>query len=151
VLLNGDTVFEPAVLQRLLAAPAHPVTVAINRKAHYDDDDMKVRLDGERLLEVGKGLPLARVDGESIGMMRFSGAGPLLFRDALERAVRHRGSRRQFYLSVVDELAKAGQVRVCDISGLDWSEVDYPLDLSRASRMAANWVTAAGAQVSSAG
>ena len=151
VLLNGDTVFEPAVLERLLNAPPQPVTLAINRKAHYDDDDMKVQLAGERLLQVGKGLPLDQVDGESIGVMRFVGNGPRLFREALERAVQRRESRHQYYLSVIGELAKAGHVWTRDISGLEWSEIDYPLDLGRASKMAAGWVEAAEAPVPSSG
>lgn len=151
VLLNGDTLFEPLVLQHLLEAPVHPVTLAINRKAHYDDDDMKVQLDGERLLRVGKGLPFHQVDGESIGLMRFVGDGPARFRDALEQAVQRRESRRQYYLSVIGELAKAGHVWTREISGLDWSEIDYPLDVGRASKMVAGWVESAEAQASSAG
>ncbi|MCU0936470.1 MAG: nucleotidyltransferase, partial [Gammaproteobacteria bacterium] len=139
VLLNGDTVFEPGILRRLLDSPAHPVTLAINRKAHYDDDDMKVQREGDRLLKVGKDLPLDQVDGESIGMMVFRGNGPALFRRALENAVKRKESRKQYYLSVIAELAKAGHVWTQDISGLEWSEVDYPLDLVRASKMAAGW------------
>jgi choline kinase len=151
LLLNGDTVFEPAVLRRLLDAPARPVTLAINRKAHYDDDDMKVGLDGARLLRVGKRLPPDQVDGESIGLMRFAGAGPALFSSALERAVLRQESRHQFYLSVIDELARAGHVWTSDISGLDWCEVDYLLDLGRASKMAAGWADGPQARVSPAG
>lgn len=151
LLLNGDTVFESAVLERLLDAPALPVTLAINRKAHYDDDDMKVGLDGTRLLRVGKRLPPEQVDGESIGLMRFVGAGPGLFVRALERAVGRQESRHQFYLAVIDELAQAGHVWTSDISGLDWCEVDYHLDLGRASKMAAGWADGAEARLSPAG
>lgn len=140
VLLNGDTVFEPAILQSLLESPPHPVTLAINRKAHYDDDDMKVQRSGARLLRVGKDLPLDQVDGESIGMMVFRGKGPALFRQALESAVERKESRKQYYLSVIAELARAGHVWTQDISGLGWSEVDYPLDLVRASKLAASWI-----------
>jgi choline kinase len=84
-------------------------------------------------------------------MIRFVGDGPGRFRDALEQAVQHPESRRQYYLSVIGELAKAGHAWTREISGLDWSEIDYPLDLGRASKMAAGWVEDAEAQVSSAG
>jgi len=88
LILNGDTLFEAGVLARLLAAPEHPVTLAISSKGHYDDDDMKVIRDGDRLVRVGKKLPLDRVDAESIGMMTFRGEGPRLFREAIDRAMR---------------------------------------------------------------
>ena len=48
------------MLERLLAAPEHPVTLAVSRKDRYDDDDMKVIRDGDRLVHVGKKLPLDR-------------------------------------------------------------------------------------------
>jgi choline kinase len=42
VLLNGDTLFESEVLRRLLAAEPAPISIAVDRKPYYDDDDMKV-------------------------------------------------------------------------------------------------------------
>jgi choline kinase len=85
VLLNGDTLFEPAVLESLLSAPPAPITLAIDRKAAYDSDDMKVRVKGARLVEVGKTLSSAQVDGEVVSQgdrrARRSGPGP----DPLDR------------------------------------------------------------------
>jgi len=140
VLLNGDTIFEPELLGRLLDAPPRPVTLGIDRKARYDDDDMKVQLDGERLLRVGKDLPPGEVDGESIGMMLFRGTGPGLFVRALERAVRDAAAQRRWYLSVLDAMALSGVVWTRSTEGLDWAEIDYPLDLVRASAMVRSWV-----------
>src|SRR4030095_11050311 len=72
VLLNGDTLFEPAVLQRLLAAPPRPVRLAVDHKEAYDADDMKVSLDTEgRLRRVGKRLAPEIGGAESIGLMVF--------------------------------------------------------------------------------
>ena len=139
VLLNGDTLFEPAVLQRLLASPRRPVTLAIDHKPSYDADDMKVRLAGERLLKVGKDLPPERTDGESIGLMVFRDQGPEMFKEALERAAREPGALGQWYLSIIDQLAGSGRVWTQSITGLAWSETDYPLDLLRASALVANW------------
>jgi len=132
VLLNGDTLFEPALLARLLAAPAHPVTLAIDRKPHYDADDMKVSLRGARLVSVGKRLAPERIDGESIGMILFRKPGAAAFRGALERAVRRPQGLRQWYLSAVDELADSGEVWTRSMQGLSWIEVDTPADLQRA-------------------
>ena len=148
VILNGDTVFEPEALHRLLASPPAPITVAIDRKRSYDADDMKVRLDGNRLLEIGKLLPPDRVDGESIGMLLLRGAGPRLFAQAVDRAMRLPESIRWWYLKVIGTLAATGSVQVCSIEGLEWGEVDYAADLARAQRLAEGWAAAEAASLS---
>src|SRR3546814_7723278 len=79
LLLNGDTLFEPEIARRLIAAPPAPVTLTIDRKPAYDSDDMKVVVDGDRLREVGKTLPPERVNGESIGFSRFDAEGAQWF------------------------------------------------------------------------
>ena len=56
VLLNGDTLFEAEVLRQLLGAPSQPVLLATDHKSIYDADDMKVTLDGTKLIKVGKDL-----------------------------------------------------------------------------------------------
>ena len=132
VLLNGDTLFEAAVLKRLLDTESHPVTVVVSHKSRYDDDDMKVGLDGQRLVKIGKDLLPDQVDGESIGMILFRDRGPGLFRDALEKALRDPSSQTKWYLSVIDELAQKMPVWTCSVTGLQWCEVDYPADLKLA-------------------
>src|SRR5918995_3136677 len=84
VLLNGDTLFEPAVLRRALRAPDAPITVTIDRKPAYDADDMKVSVEGSRLQAVGKTLRPEDTDGESIGMLLFRGLGGAVFAEGVE-------------------------------------------------------------------
>jgi choline kinase len=139
LIVNGDTIFEPAVLQRLLASPAAPITVTIDRKDSYDADDMKVQVAGTRLLDIGKTLPMDVVNGESIGMLLFRGTGPRLFCDAVDRAMRQPEGLKWWYLKVIAQIAKANEVQTALIQGLSWSEVDYPADLIRAERLAEAW------------
>jgi choline kinase len=129
LLMNGDTLFEADVLRTLLASPDAPLTLTINVKEGYDDDDMKVSLDGSRLTAVGKTLRPDVVDGESIGLMYFRGGGVAAFQDALEGAIREPEALRLWYLSVVNGLADSMEIRTADISGLWWGEVDSPEDL----------------------
>ena len=132
LLLNGDTLFEPAVLQRLLRAPPAPIVLAIDRKAEYDEDDMKVSVRDERsLTAVGKRLPASQVNGESIGLMRFRASGAGAFRTALETAMREPASLQRWYLSVIDTLADSSLVEVVSIEGLWWAEIDTPEDLAQ--------------------
>jgi L-glutamine-phosphate cytidylyltransferase len=139
VLLNGDTLIEPAIVAQVLADSVAPVSVTIDRKTRYDDDDMKVTLDGRRLTAIGKSLPLDTVDAESIGLLRFRGRGAGLFQRGIDRVLRQPDGLGRFYLSVINELAETGQVGTVDIAGCRWSEVDYPVDLARAEELAAGW------------
>jgi choline kinase len=130
VLLNGDTLFEDAVLQRLLDGAPSPITVTIDHKDRYDDDDMKVSVDASgRLLAIGKKLPAASVQGESIGMLCFRGNGVKSFRDELERAIRQSEGLRAWYLSVVNEMAGRVPIATVSIDGLWWREIDSRSDL----------------------
>ena len=130
VLLNGDTLFEDSVLQRLLESPRAPITVTIDHKERYDDDDMKVSVapDG-RLLAIGKRLPAETVGGESIGMLCFRGSGVKSFRDELDVAVRRSEGLRAWYLSVVNSMAPRVPVATVSIDGLWWREIDSRADL----------------------
>jgi choline kinase len=135
VLLNGDTLFESAVVNRLLETGEHPVTVVVNHKNVYDADDMKVELNGARLVKIGKDLIPDQVDGESIGMILFRDRGPGLFRSAIEKALNDPSSQRKWYLSVIDEMARAMPVWTCSVHGLHWCEVDYRADLLSAEKV----------------
>ena len=131
ILLNGDTLFDTAVLQRLLASPAAPLTLAIDEKPLYDEDDMKVSLDAERCLTaVGKTLAPENVDGESIGLMLFRGRGPAAFRDSLDAAIRDPAALKLWYLSVVNELAGSLEIATASVCGSWWAEIDSPEDLA---------------------
>jgi choline kinase len=129
ILMNGDTLFEPAVIETLLASPRAPITLAVNEKAEYDADDMKVSVrDGRSLHAVSKGLTRV-IDCESIGVMVFRDEGTKLFRSALDRAVKKQSHMQSYYLAVIDHLAKFANVEVAPITGLWWAEVDCPEDL----------------------
>lgn len=135
LLLNGDTVFEDELLRRLIQGPPNPITVTIDHKRSYDDDDMKVSIDDEgRLMAIGKTLKPEMVNGESIGMLCFRESGPKLFREAVDRTIRHPGALKAWYLSVVNELAQETAVDTTSIRGLWWREVDSPEDLTELQR-----------------
>ena len=140
MLLNGDTLFRAPLVACLLDSPAAPVTLCVDRKETYDQDDMKVYLDGTRLTDIGKTLPLEGVDAESIGVMVFRGEGPAHFARYLEETLRDPAALRLYYLSVIRRMAQEGvEVRTASIAGHPWCEVDYPLDLKRAQQLVSGW------------
>jgi choline kinase len=145
LLLNGDTLFETEIAEQLVDyAPTAPITVVVDRKEMYDADDMKVQTEGAQLVAIGKTLAPELVDAESIGFLRFTAEGGEAFRAAVDAALRRPEGLKQWYLSVIDRLAKtAGQVAVMSIEGLSWGEMDFPADVKRNEKMTFGWMRAA--------
>ena len=140
VLMNGDTLFEAAVLQRLLACETvYQVTLASDTKPHFDLDDMKIISDGDRLLKVSKQLDISLVDGESIGLMVFNQAGADAFTEKLEEMMDKENALKLWYLSAIDQLASQGIAGICPIDGLSWCEVDDAADFKAAADVVIQW------------
>jgi choline kinase len=140
IIINGDTMFEPEVYRRLLAADdKYPITLVTNTKPAYDSDDMKVITAGNELKRVGKKLQAEHVSHESIGMIRFNQAGAARFVQKIESLMQHESTLARWYLSAVDELAADKLVGICDITGLGWCELDDMDDLAHANRVVPSW------------
>jgi choline kinase len=133
VLLNGDTLFDVSVLRWMLAFHTAPVTMAVDQKAEYDEDDMKIVLrNGRRLAAVGKTLSGTKIDGESLGLIVFRDTGVEAFRTALNAAIRHPVALQQWYHDVIGTMARLLPVETLFVKGLWWTEIDTPQDLERA-------------------
>jgi choline kinase len=140
LILNGDTLLEPEIVARLIAAPSAPIVVTIDRKPEYDADDMKVEVEVDRLRAIGKKLAAETVNGESIGFLRFDAEGAALFTAEIERTMRTAEGPALWYLSAINRLAGNGvDVRVVSIEGLQWGELDYPADLVQVRATSADW------------
>ena len=57
---NGDTLVSRSLMKRVLANRQTGISVTIDRKPSYDDDDMKVVEEDRRLKAIGKRLPLEK-------------------------------------------------------------------------------------------
>lgn len=140
MILNGDMLFEPAIVTRLRAGARASVTVTTDVKASYDADDMKVQIRGGAVARIGKTLPPEATDAESIGLVYLRGLGGPLFASAVDSIMRQPRGVARWFVAAVDELAGRGMVAPLSISGLDWTEIDYPGDLGRAELLACGWM-----------
>ena len=139
IQVNGDNVFRANLAEALLQAEDAPVITAVDRKVHYDADDMKVVLRDGRLLRIGKELPLKEVNAEALGFYVFRGEGPALYRATLEEMMREPDGLNQWFPAAIDRLARRTEVKAIDLTGMEWCEVDYPTDLNLAREYAARW------------
>jgi choline kinase len=135
--LDGDVVFDAAVLERLDACPAE-LAVAVDSQRVLDAEAMKIRAEGARILEFGKALPIARAAAETIGIERLEAAAAARVFDAIERELAA-GRRDRYYEDVYSELVGQGTLapEAVEVGDLAWSEVDTFDDLERARALAA--------------
>ena len=132
VLAMGDHLFEPALLERLIAhADPAQVNLAIDRKIEsiFDlDDATKVQTDGDRLTGIGKDL----VTYDAID------TGVFLCPEEIFSYLR--AAQRDGDCSLSDGvrlMAADGKVRAVDIGEAWWQDVDTPEMLRRAEEESA--------------
>ena len=136
---NGDTLVSRELMRRVVQNSQPGISVTIDRKDAYDEDDMKVVEEGGRLKAIGKRLPLDTVNAESIGLLAFRSGGAEQFREAIERAMRTPEGTTIWYLGVINHIAQSADVWTLDIEGEEWGEVDVPPDVEAARELTARW------------
>ena len=77
LILNGDTVFEGEVIDRLLSVE-NDFSIAVSQ-SRADTAHVPVQLDGERITNVGKHVPVEQADAESCCIARVRATGVELF------------------------------------------------------------------------
>ncbi len=143
MILNGDTLISPEIIQKAQQTENWPITVTVDIKDQYDSDDMKVSLDDDRLTAIGKTLTAEQSDAESIGFLAFRGEGGLLFREKVREFMRTPAGVENWYLKIIDALAPGGKVGTVSIKGHDWAEVDFLNDLETATVLTDKWTAGA--------
>jgi choline kinase len=136
--LDGDVLFELAVLERLESAQAE-LAVAVDERRALDAEAMKVTVDGPSIAAFGKAIAVEQAFGESIGIERVAeGAAATLF--AALRARIDGGETQLYYEDIYSELIGAGRLRAVAVAvgDLPWTEIDDHSDLEQANEMVAS-------------
>ena len=129
LLMMADHIFEPATARALLRQPIRDGEVMLAVDKNIDsvfdlDDATKVRMHGQRIVNIGKNLLL--YDALDTGMFL---ATPALFK-ALERAMVNGNCSLSDGLRL---LASAGKFKGFDIGDAHWQDVDTPEALDYAN------------------
>ncbi len=126
LVLMGDHVFEPAVLRSLLAAQVDPPVVAVDPRVDAIADleeAMKVRLEGDRVTAVGRGL--TDPDAVDSGIFLFDGS---IFPLLEETTAAGEGELSDS----VAVLADRAQLQAWTIPPTPWFDLDTPEMVDRA-------------------
>lgn len=132
LLMDADVLYSQAVMDRLVGSE-HRCTMLVDFGYAAPDDDPV-------LVPVRDGLPFDMVKqwtghaervGESVGFFKVSPDGLRM----LARGTRARMeglARRESLDDVIREVVMAGMFGVEDVTGLPWTEIDFPHDVARA-------------------
>ena len=138
---NGDNVFKASVFRGLVEETGPGIWLAVGRKDVFDDDDMKVTLADDHVVQVSKQIqpPLCHAESPGLSLVRGSLARRL-YADHLEALARDKAYLGRFWLEVYNGLSAAGvPVRPWLFDAArEWQEVDFHHDvelLRRALRL----------------
>ena len=139
LLVNGDTVTPPVVLERVLAGRGADVVLAVDREKPLGEEEMKVRLSDEGLLEqITKRMDPAEAQGEYIGVTLIEPAAATPLADALQATFER--DPQLYYEDGYQELVdRGGRVGSAAIGAVDWVEVDDDRDLELARGVVGSW------------
>ena len=139
LLMDADVLYDPRILQPLLA-PQTDNCLLMDRDFPADEEPVQVCIDQGRIVEFRKNPPPeihAEIRGESVGFFRLSPDG---FRALVEGAGQQLrlGREDAEYEEVLRELildpSCTFHFSYADITGLPWTEIDFPEDLQRAEK-----------------
>ncbi len=132
LLMDADILFDPALLQLILEAPA-PDALVLRADGVLGAEEIKVELAGSLVTKIGKDVDPTRAAGESIGIEKFSANTA----QALFEVLGRRKERYEFYEASFQELIDQGaRLEAVAAGDLVCMEIDTPQDLAAADLLA---------------
>lgn len=138
LLMDGDVLYDSRVLQRLIAS-THRTALLVDREfSTVDDDPVLVPMRAGKpfdFVKKWKPDPGTNADaiGESVGFFKVNEVDlPLLIEQTLARATGV--GRNESYDDILRVMVQAGLFGAEDVTGLPWTEIDFPHDLDYACK-----------------
>src|SRR3569833_1499219 len=133
ILLDGDVVFDLDVIEELV--DRGPDCLAVRSVGGIGLEEVKVTADNEdRVLAIGKHVPVRSAMGESVGIELFSAASSKKLFAALDQRVREHGLVNEYYEAAFQQIIDAGVTLYgVDIGSMYATEIDTIEDLLAAN------------------
>jgi choline kinase len=136
VLMDGDVLYPPEMITRLIEAPQENVLL-LDRNLEPGDEPVKICLKGGDIVDFRK-KPVNDYDwhGESVGFFRFSPAMAALLADRCALYVQDGRTGEEYEEAIRDHiLLEPGRFAATDISDIPWTEIDFSEDVARAQNI----------------
>ena len=143
LVVNCDVVVHPDVFRRVVEVEGDLV-LAVERRIRLDEEDMRVRLEKNRVLGIGKDLARAHGHGEFCGVSLLRRAACRLYADLATEA-EWRSQTAVYYEDVYARMLDSIDARAAFLDEGDYAEVDEPSDVGNANavieRYADEWTS----------
>jgi len=127
-LMNGDTVFDPGLMQDVVSRAKGGVELVVEPLATPELDDMLVTVASGEVRAVAKSLPLDAATHRSLGVILSSGG--TAYRDALQDVIEQTGGTNAYHHAIVARLAETTGVGAIVAEKQRWQEIDRPEDIA---------------------
>jgi len=131
LVVMSDHVFEVKMLRKLLEKKRHkPITICVDRNPPWDivQEGLKIRLDEDRVAELGKDAP--PYHGTDTGLFVFSKEIWPLIQEVMSK----QGSNAEI-ISLLKEAEDLDLIEYVDVTGSVWIDIDTIQDLEKARKL----------------
>lgn len=131
VLIMGDSLYHPDMLDRAMNAPGD-IVVTYEVKDTYVPEDSKAIVNDGCVQYMGKDIPPQETSGEFGHMIKFSAEGSQIFFEEVGAFI-EAGKGNVYLMDVINQIiSKNVQVQALDITGIARTEIDFQEDLEAA-------------------
>ncbi len=129
IVINSDTIFSPVIFRYLVETNSSAMVV--DNLKELGDEEMKVRVEHGKVVEISKSISPERAHGEYIGVSMYnSDAGSVIFRKIEEYLKNGKGDR--WYEDAINDVLNEIDIVPVYTHGEKWIEIDTLEDLERA-------------------
>ncbi|HWL65542.1 MAG TPA: NTP transferase domain-containing protein [Actinomycetota bacterium] len=131
--VNSDIVVHPNVLKNVRETPGDLV-LAVQQRYTLNEEDMRVKIDGNKVLAIGKHLPKRISHGEFAGvsLLRPDGAAAYL---EIASDLEWQADTQGYYEDVFGKMLARVDAREAQVGQDEYAEVDLPADVEQAVRV----------------
>ncbi|MBL7147245.1 MAG: phosphocholine cytidylyltransferase family protein [Nanoarchaeota archaeon] len=127
MIINGDNIFGVDTLNKILES-SKDTTMVVTKKGEYDEDDMKVIIEDNKVLQIGK--DIEKANGESVGIIKFQNGANQRIKKTLDNMMRSKESFNIFYLAAIQKMINdRHEINFVNIEPHAWAEIDFHPDL----------------------
>lgn len=132
VVLNSDVLFHPQLLSNLLeSSHADELLLSDTQITPLADEEMKVKLKDEFVIDISKAMDPNEADGENVGIVKFSSRGAQALVGYMDELIAS-GAKKDWAPRAFREFALHHPLHALSTGDLPWTEIDFPEDYQRA-------------------
>lgn len=120
LIINGDNVVDSRIISGLVKISKTALVVDNYKK--LNEESFKLRIEDNRIMEIGKGIDIETSTGEFIGVSKVSKEDLPKFNTLLERLIEK--DVQNYYDIAYNDLSKESNIDYFYTDGLKWTEID---------------------------